>query len=100
MDKFIVKHYSSDEYPCIKGNGFDGTTVGDDREDAEEFIDFINEIIQQLTDAKARIVELEKTINEILDIIEPCLHKWEDADPTDCIDGEVCYQCNTIRPKA
>ena len=50
--------------------------------------------------AKARIVELEQTINETLDIIEPCLHKWEDADPTDCVDGEVCYQCNTISPKA
>jgi len=46
MDKFIVKHYESDENPTIKGNGFDGLIVGDNREDAEEFINFVNKLIK------------------------------------------------------
>jgi len=47
---FIVKHYSSDERPTIKGNGFDGLEVGEDREEAEHFIAWVN----------ARLVELKK----------------------------------------
>lgn len=42
VEPFVVKHYSSDEHPSIKGNGFDGLYIGDDREQAQEFIDFIN----------------------------------------------------------
>jgi hypothetical protein len=46
MHKFVVKHYSSDESPTIKGNGFDGLEIGEDREEAEEFITFINSLIE------------------------------------------------------
>ena len=45
MEKFIVKHYCSTERPIIKGNGFDGLEIGEDREEAQEFISFINGII-------------------------------------------------------
>lgn len=48
MDRFIVKHYTSDEFPTIKGNGFDGLVVGEDREDADEFIGFVNDVISAL----------------------------------------------------
>ena len=44
MEMFIVKQYNS-EGPIIKGNGFDGLRVGEDRQEAQEFIDFINKII-------------------------------------------------------
>lgn len=39
---FVVRHYSDDERPSIKGNGFDGLEVGEDRQEAEEFIARIN----------------------------------------------------------
>ena len=42
---FVVKHYSSDERPSIKGNGFDGLEIGENRQEAEEFIAWINERI-------------------------------------------------------
>jgi len=42
QELFVVKHYSSDERPTIKGNGFDGLEIGTDREDAEEFIAWVN----------------------------------------------------------
>jgi hypothetical protein len=42
---FVVKHYSADERPTIKGNGFDGLEVGQDREEAEAFITFVNSAI-------------------------------------------------------
>jgi len=46
LEPFIVKHYSDDARPTIKGNGFDGIEVGEDREEAEGFIKFINQAIK------------------------------------------------------
>ena len=48
MEKLTIKHYSSDERPIVKGHGFDGLEIGEDREEAEKFIDFINKLISQL----------------------------------------------------
>ena len=42
MEKFIVKHYIGEAHPSIKGNGFDGLVIGNEREDADEFIEWIN----------------------------------------------------------
>jgi hypothetical protein len=44
-EPFVVKNYSGDERPIIKGNGFDGLEVGEDREDAERFVAWVNERI-------------------------------------------------------
>ena len=41
-ESFVVRHYASDDYPSIKGNGFDGLQVGEDRKEAEEFIAWVN----------------------------------------------------------
>ncbi len=46
MEEFIVKHYLSDERPSIKGNGFDGLEIGEERDDAEEFISYVNKLIR------------------------------------------------------
>ena len=42
---FVVRHYTDDERPSIKGNGFDGLEIGEDRQEAEEFIAWINKRI-------------------------------------------------------
>ena len=52
MEPFIVKHYSEDERPIIKGNGFDGLEIGGDREEAQEFVDFVNKLIQEKTELR------------------------------------------------
>jgi hypothetical protein len=39
---FVVRHYVADERPIIKGNGFDGLTIGEDREEAEQFVAWVN----------------------------------------------------------
>lgn len=41
-EHFVVRHYTEQEGPVFKGNGFDGTRVGDDREEAEEIAKWIN----------------------------------------------------------
>jgi hypothetical protein len=41
-EPFVVRHYSTDERPTIKGNGFDGLEVGETREEAEAFVAFVN----------------------------------------------------------
>lgn len=48
MEKFVVKHYTDDEHPIIKGNGFDGLVIGEDREEAQEFVNYINKIISSV----------------------------------------------------
>lgn len=42
VEPFVVKHYATDLRPTIKGNGFDGLEVGIERQNAQEFIDWIN----------------------------------------------------------
>lgn len=48
IEHFIVRHYSEDERPTIKGNGFDGLTIGEDREEAQAFIEWINARLDEL----------------------------------------------------
>lgn len=43
IEPFVVKHYASDERPSIKGNGFDGLEIGEERQDAEDFVKWLNE---------------------------------------------------------
>lgn len=62
MEKFFVKHYSSDERPIIKGNGFDGLSIGEERGDAEEFVSFIN---RELEAANQRELELMAVIERM-----------------------------------
>ena len=39
---FIIKHYNADEYPILKGNGFDGLAIAENREMAEYFAKWLN----------------------------------------------------------
>jgi len=46
MENFIVKHYGDTAHPVVKGHGFDGLTIGDYREEANDFIEYINSMIE------------------------------------------------------
>lgn len=50
---FVVRHYTNDERPSIKGNGFDGLEIGENRQEAEEFIAWINKRICRTPAAQA-----------------------------------------------
>jgi len=50
VEPFVVKQYSGDERPSIKGNGFDGLCVGETREEAEEFVAWVNARLAELAD--------------------------------------------------
>ena len=60
MEPFVVKHYSEDERPTIKGNGFDGLEIGQDREEADAFIAFVNAAAPELLEAA---IELKDVCN-------------------------------------
>lgn len=47
LEPFVIKHYTSDERPTLKGNGFDGLEIGSTREEAEEFVAFVNRAIKK-----------------------------------------------------
>ena len=47
MEHFTVKHYIGDSRPTLKGNGFDGLEVGRTREDAQDFVTFLNAAIRE-----------------------------------------------------
>ncbi len=48
-EPFVVKFYSEDGCPSLKGNGFDGLRIGEDREEAEEFVKWLNERLKPST---------------------------------------------------
>ena len=65
---FVVKHYHTDEHPSIKGNGFDGLQLVCTREEAEEFIAWIN---ARIIDADVVIERCAKICDDIADITDP-----------------------------
>jgi hypothetical protein len=50
LEYFTVKHYVSEDFPSVKGNGFDGLFIADSKEEAQLFIDFVNSLIKQIKD--------------------------------------------------
>lgn len=50
VEPFVVKHYLGDSHTTIKGNGFDGLTVGDDMSEAEAFVQWINARLAELVE--------------------------------------------------
>jgi hypothetical protein len=57
MEPFVVKHYSADERPTLKGNGFDGLEIGEDREEAERFVAFVNAAVAAERERCAKVCE-------------------------------------------
>lgn len=45
LEPLIVKHYTEQPHPTIKGCGFDGLVIGNYREEAEDFVKFVNDLI-------------------------------------------------------
>lgn len=68
-EQFIVKHYSEDERPTIKGHGFDGLVIGDDRQEAQDFVDYLNTMLRQQQaendELKNDVTGLVKIINQL-----------------------------------
>jgi hypothetical protein len=48
MEPFVVRNYTGEDRPTIKGNGFDGLEIGEDREEAERFVALVNRAIAAL----------------------------------------------------
>lgn len=46
LEEFVLKFYEGCDRPIVKGNEFDGLEIGETREEAQEFIDFINVLIK------------------------------------------------------
>ncbi|SEB24732.1 hypothetical protein SAMN05192564_1152 [Paraburkholderia sartisoli] len=57
MEPFVVRHYTGEDRPTIKGNGFDGLQVGEDRDEAERFVAFVNAIREQALEEAAQAVD-------------------------------------------
>lgn len=65
-EPFVVRHYTEDEGPIIKGNGFDGLRIGNDREEAQAFIDWINSRIASPPPTDAARASGEAPIDMVL----------------------------------
>lgn len=68
LEPFVVKHYSGSARPTIKGNGFDGLEVGEDREEAEVFVNWVNARITAPQDAQPgwSAEQLDKMLTETI----------------------------------
>jgi len=67
MEDFVVKQYI-DERVTIKGNGFDGLEIGDTREDAQEFIDFVNKEIKELEEKLKESERKNRRLSEAMEM--------------------------------
>lgn len=105
-EDFVIKHYAGEKNPCIKGNGFDGLLLGEDRQEAQEFVDYINGMKQKLHTAEKKLstskgmleqeiqsrLESEKELTQSRELLRECEEfvkkclKWTDwvksQDPT------------------
>ena len=66
VEPFVVRHYSGDERPMIKGNGFDGLSVGDERQEAEGFVSWIN---KRLSSPPSTALEVELALREAAKVV-------------------------------
>lgn len=71
-EPFVVKHYQCESRPILKGNGFDGLEIGTEREEAEEFVSFINALRAKLHAAEADLRAM-KTMDD-----NQCRSAWID----------------------
>ena len=82
-EHFIVKFYTADEGPTIKGNGFDGTRVGDDRQDAEELTTWVNARLDRIAALEILLGDIRKYMvpGNVMPVPEQAKHivKWIDS---------------------
>lgn len=101
-EHFVVKHYTEEEGPIIKGNGFDGLRVGDDRQDAEELVSWINAKLDRISELEALLRRLDFELDplpEAADASTRCkLARKMIASDQACVHGvhtrEPCSQCD------
>jgi hypothetical protein len=70
---FVVRHYGDDERPSIKGNGFDGLTIGEDREEAEQFVAWVNArlaVEQNTAELRAEVDRLRAALTGLVDFVD------------------------------
>ena len=61
MEHFVIKHYHEDPHPTIKGNGFDGLVIGNYRDEAEEFVTWVNAVIDRAAKTIGAVAEQHTT---------------------------------------
>ncbi len=92
MDKFVIKHYTDEPHPTLKGNGFDGLVIGDYRDEAQNFIDFVNNLIDFRKSQENK--ESSKTPTNKQSESLPCCPKCHSKLRVDLTTKDFCYQCN------
>jgi len=64
VEKFIIKQYPCNANPSIEGNGFNPIPLGDNNDDAEEFIGFVNDLIDTINILDGGRGEILKAFDE------------------------------------
>jgi hypothetical protein len=85
IEEFAVTRHSEEECPIIKGNSFDDLKIGEDREEAEEFIDFVNNIIDFCND-----LFVDCTIQPYAGARSECLYCGAVEQRDGTIDHSIC----------
>lgn len=78
IEPFVIKHYTGDDFPSIKGNGL-YMHLATEREDAEEYAEHLNKL---LAFSKSNEAETVRRLRDIQDDIRKQLESKPDADRT------------------
>jgi len=90
---FVVRHYADDERPSIKGNGFDGLEVGEDRQEAEEFIAWINKLIRIASQPRTTDEDWDALVNRLWSKYETIGYQGERF----MYEGDFCTALDLVR---
>jgi hypothetical protein len=98
-EPFVVHHYTENHNPTLKGNGFDGLVLGEDRTEAEEFVNWVNTAL-----GLDRTPDLAQTAEVICKAVTQaqCIWEWDNVNDPPCHPSDEnwsgCGSCFANRP--
>jgi hypothetical protein len=99
LEPFVVRHYTEDSNPTIKGNGFDGLVLGEDLTEAEEFVNWVNTALN--LNPTPDLTKATETICKAVTQAQ-CIWEWDNVNDPPCHPSDEnwsgCGSCFANRP--
>ena len=96
---FVVRYYTEDSNPTLKGNGFDGLVLGENRTEAEEFVTWVNDALG--LDQTPNLAQATETICKTVTQTQ-CIWEWDNVNDPPCHPSDEnwsgCGSCFANRP--
>ena len=96
---FVVRYYTEDHNPVLKGNGFDGLVLGHTLREAEEFVNWVNAALG--LNPAPDLTKATETICKAVTQAQ-CIWEWDNVNDPPCHPSDEnwsgCGSCFANRP--